>query len=303
MIITILAAILGAIATDIVGEPMWLGAIIGGSAGAILTLLKRVSKLESRIDFLQQALAKDWEQRQAAQRAEAAPEQAAEAEFAEAPSSLESKPQAEAIESAVEQPLETPATPEVQPPVEQLPEEAWRPGEETAERAESKVTRWIRDYFTSGNIFVRIGVLVLFFGVAFLLKYATDNNMLPIEYRLAGAGLGGIALLVTGWRLRTRPNRESYGLLLQGAGVGILYMVVYGAFQLYGLLSPVAAFALMVAIAMVATMVSIVAHSSVADASVDGDSVVLVDGGGRFDVWVDAVPGYAPGSIIPRIMK
>ena len=101
MIITILAAILGAIATDIVGEPMWLGAIIGGSAGAILTLLKRVSKLESRLDFLQQALAKDWEQRQAAQRAEAAPEQAAEAEFAEAPSSLESKPQAEAIESAV----------------------------------------------------------------------------------------------------------------------------------------------------------------------------------------------------------
>ena len=214
-----------------------------------------VLDLLHQLEQAQQALAKDWEQRQAAQRGQAAPEQAAEAEFAEAPSSLESKPQAEAIESAVEQPVETPATPEVQPPVEQFPEEAWRPGEETAGRAESRVTRWIKDYFTSGNIFVRIGVLVLFFGVAFLLKYATDNNMLPIEYRLTGAGLGGIALLVTGWRLRM--TRETYGLLLQGAGVGILYMVVYGAFQLYGLISPFAAFTLMVAIAFFSVVLAV----------------------------------------------
>ena len=54
----------------------------------------------------------------------------------------------------------------------------------------------------------------------------------------------------------------------------------------------------MVAIAMVATVVSIVAHSSVADASVDGDSVVLVDGGGRFDVWVDPVPGSGVGRVV-----
>jgi uncharacterized membrane protein len=79
--------------------------------------------------------------------------------------------------------------------------------------------------------------------------------MLPIEYRLTGAGLGGIALLMTGWRLRL--TRETYGLLLQGAGVGILYMVVYGAFQLYGLISPFAAFTLMVAIALFSVVLAV----------------------------------------------
>jgi len=254
MIITILAAILGAIATDIAGQPVWLGAILGGSVGAILTLLKRVTKLESRLDFLQKALAKDWEERQAAQRAQAAPEQAGKAEVAEEPPVVESKPQAETIESAIEQPAEAPLISEQVAPFE-APEDARHPADEIAERPESRITQWVKDYFTSGNIFVRIGVLVLFFGVAFLLKYATDNNMLPIEYRLTGAGLGGIALLITGWRLRL--TRETYGLLLQGAGVGILYMVVYGAFQLYGLISPFAAFTLMVAIALFSVVLAV----------------------------------------------
>jgi uncharacterized membrane protein len=89
-------------------------------------------------------------------------------------------------------------------------------------------------YFTGGNVVVRVGILVLFFGVAFLLKYSIDNNLLPIELRLAGIYIGGIALLIVGWKLRN--SRTVYALILQGGGVGILYLTTFGAMKLYHLL-------------------------------------------------------------------
>src|SRR5689334_10993346 len=42
-------------------------------------------------------------------------------------------------------------------------------------------TRWL----FGGNTLVRVGVIVLFFGVAFLLKYAAERDLVPIELRLA----------------------------------------------------------------------------------------------------------------------
>src|SRR5262245_31336110 len=44
------------------------------------------------------------------------------------------------------------------------------------------IWRWL----TGGNTVVRVGVVVLFFGVAFLLKYASERFDLTIETRLAG---------------------------------------------------------------------------------------------------------------------
>lgn len=101
-----------------------------------------------------------------------------------------------------------------------------------------------RDYFTGGNPFVRIGVLILFFGVAFLLKYAADRSLLPVELRLGGVALGGIALLAFGWKQRIeRPN---FGLVLQGGGIGVLYLTIFAAFSLYKFLPAEAAFLLLV---------------------------------------------------------
>ena len=50
--------------------------------------------------------------------------------------------------------------------------------------------------------FATIALAILFFGVAFLLKYTAEHNILPIEFRLLGVCLGAIALLIFGWRLR-----------------------------------------------------------------------------------------------------
>jgi uncharacterized membrane protein len=102
----------------------------------------------------------------------------------------------------------------------------------------------VTSYFIDGNIFVRIGILILFFGIAFLLKYAAENSRIPVEFRFIGAALGGLALLVFGWRLRRR--KAVYGLLLQGGGIGIIYITIFAAFRLADLLPPALTFALLV---------------------------------------------------------
>lgn len=105
------------------------------------------------------------------------------------------------------------------------------------------IVRW----FTEGNVIVRVGVTILFFGIAFLVKYAADRDMVPIELRLAGAAAGGLAMLILGWRLR--DARAGYALTLQGAGVAVLYLTIFGAFRLWQLLPAVVAFPLLVTVA------------------------------------------------------
>ncbi|MBR8364341.1 DUF2339 domain-containing protein [Burkholderia sp. AU19243] len=112
-----------------------------------------------------------------------------------------------------------------------------------------------RDWLLGGNTVVRVGVIVLFFGVAFLLKYAADNDMLPIEFRLAGTALAAGALLAIGWRVRAR--RAAYGLVLQGGGVGILYLTIFAATKLYALLPVGAAFPLMVAVCALSAFLAV----------------------------------------------
>jgi uncharacterized membrane protein len=102
----------------------------------------------------------------------------------------------------------------------------------------------IKDFFTGGNVVVRIGIIILFFGVAFLFKYAIQRNMLPIELRLFGVAAGAAGLMVLGWRLR--ETRSGYALILQGGGMGILYMTLFAAARLYGLFPLSLAFMLMV---------------------------------------------------------
>jgi len=117
-----------------------------------------------------------------------------------------------------------------------------------------------RDWLLGGNTVVRVGIVVLFFGVAFLLKYAADNSMFPIELRLAGVALGATALLVIGWRIG--DARGAYGLVLQGGGVGVLYLTVFAATKLYDLLPSSTAFPLMVAICALSAFLAVRQNAS-----------------------------------------
>ncbi len=145
-----------------------------------------------------------------------------------------------------------------------------------------RVFQTVRDWLLGGNTVVRIGIVVLFFGIAFLLKYAADNRLLPIELRLTGVALAAIALLAAGWRIGER--RGMYGLVLQGGGVGMFYLVVFAATRLYHLLPVAAAWPLMITICALSAFLAVRqdASSLAFMGSVGGflAPVVLSSGGG-----------------------
>lgn len=110
-------------------------------------------------------------------------------------------------------------------------------------------------FFTSGNVVLKIGIIILFFGVAFLLKYAAQRNMVPIELRLVGVALSGMVMLGLGWWLRR--TRSGYGLVLQGGGVGILYLVVFASAKLYSFLPMPLSLAVMIGLVAFSCMLAV----------------------------------------------
>lgn len=104
----------------------------------------------------------------------------------------------------------------------------------------------LREWLLGGNTIVRVGLLVLFVGLAFLARYAIENALLPPGLRLAAFAAVGATLFIVGWRLRRRgPQQLGYALSLQGGGIAVLYLAVYAAFRLYQLLPAGPAFALL----------------------------------------------------------
>ena len=106
---------------------------------------------------------------------------------------------------------------------------------------------------------MRIGVVVLFFGVSFLLKYAAEHSMLPIELRLIAVACGAIAMMVVGWKLRTREGQ--YGLVLQGGGVGLLYALIFAAAKYYTLFPLTGAFAMMFLVVMLGSLLAVLQNA------------------------------------------
>jgi uncharacterized membrane protein len=113
----------------------------------------------------------------------------------------------------------------------------------------------LRQWFFGGNTIVKVGVGILFIGLAFLAKYAAEHARLPVEVRLAAIGAAAIALLGFGWRLRVK--RPDYAQVLQGGAVAVLYLTLFAAFRYYGVLGAIPAFVLMVAVAALAAALAV----------------------------------------------
>jgi len=110
-------------------------------------------------------------------------------------------------------------------------------------------------WFKGGNTIVRVAVLILFIGVAFLLRYAAEHTTVPIEWRLAGVALAGFGLAALGLRLVAK--RRGYGLSLQGAGVGIVYLALFAAYRLYALVPVGLTFSLLAALAAITALLAV----------------------------------------------
>lgn len=120
---------------------------------------------------------------------------------------------------------------------------------------------FIKRFFTEGNPIVRIGMVVMFFGLSFLVKYASNQGLLPIELRMAAVAAIAITLIVLGWKTRERAG--GYGLVLQGGGIAAFYLTVFAAAKMYSLMPTGAAFALMFIIVMLGALLAILQNAQV----------------------------------------
>ncbi|UVM45066.1 DUF2339 domain-containing protein [Pseudomonas brassicacearum] len=112
-----------------------------------------------------------------------------------------------------------------------------------------------RNWLFGGNTVLRVGVVLLFLGLAFLLRYATEGMVVPIELRYAGVAASALGLLGLGWWLRQRNS--NYALMLQGTGIAVLYLTVFAAMRLHPLLDSKAALGLLVAVTVFSAILAI----------------------------------------------
>ena len=144
----------------------------------------------------------------------------------------------------------------------------------------TSLVRW----FMQGNPLAKLGILLLFLGLSFLLRYTVEHSLFPLELRLVATALFAIVLLAVGWRLRHR--QRVYALILQGGATGVLYLTVFGAFRLWQMLPMTLAFALLVVICAASVGLAVLqkALSLAMLASLGGylAPLLLSTGGGSF---------------------
>lgn len=244
--LAVLFGVMGAsIQSDVGGFTV--GAMIGALLAQIFHLRGRMSSLAKQLRELKSSIAADERPASAGEPRKAVP-----------PSRVDEIATPAAVStpsvSQTQPPPPRPTPAERQPPVPTPPRRPIppRPIEPSpAERAVAGFIAWLK----RGNPLARIGVVILFFGAAFLAKYAADNSLLPIELRFMAIAIGAFVLLIVGWRLRDK--RAVYAQLLQGGGIAGLYLTVFAATKLYQLLPLTMAFGLMVVIALAAAIVAV----------------------------------------------
>jgi uncharacterized membrane protein len=93
----------------------------------------------------------------------------------------------------------------------------------------------------------RIGIIAILTGVSYFIKYAFDSGWIGPAGRIALGLLSGIALVLWSERFRARGHAP-FSYSLKAAGIGILYLSLWGAFQVYHLVPSAAAFVAMIVV-------------------------------------------------------
>ena len=232
------------------GHALLYGGLIGGLGGWVIVLNARVNRLEVG----KESDAVDpWRTDSAAATVTESAEPATVARNAEPKTPVRRKEPDAAVSAPA--PMDD--------PVWAPGESASRPETETSPSLVSRGVAVAKTWFTTGNVPVKVGVVVVLFGVAFFINYAIDRQLFsfPVWARLSGVAVFGAAMLAIGWRLR--KSREIYALSLQGGGLGILYLTTYAAFELYDLVPATVAFAAMVAVTVATGILAVLQDSRV----------------------------------------
>ncbi|MGA9815321.1 MAG: DUF2339 domain-containing protein [Terriglobales bacterium] len=93
----------------------------------------------------------------------------------------------------------------------------------------------------------RIGIAAVLIGVSYFLKFAFDNNWIGPAGRVAIGLLAGIAIVVWSEKFRHR-GYVIFSYSLKAVGIGVLYLSLDAAFQVYSLIPGSVAFTMMFAV-------------------------------------------------------
>ena len=125
-----------------------------------------------------------------------------------------------------------PTDPPITPPIPVLPSKQASPD------LESRIgSHWLN----------RIGITAVLIGVSYFLKFAFDNDWIGPAGRVAIGLLAGIAVVVWSETFRRRGYRV-FSYSLKAVGIGVLYLSLYAAFQVYNLIPSSVAFMMMFAV-------------------------------------------------------
>lgn len=277
MALVIIGVVLGAaFGAAALGYNGWiLGAAMGGLAGLVLKQIQKIGLLETTVKILQEEQLKTNHQlNQLKNNLQAAPQTTSQAAKDSKPVETH-KPIADAVNEVMAakpivttKPIATPETeslelelpdfdlPEPSKPKATLPIPPVQPREPDLG---DKIFSAVRRFITESNPIAIIGAVVIFLGISFLAKYAAGQGYFPIELRLTGIVFGAIALLVFGWKTRSRVG--SYGLVLQGSGIAIIYLTLFAAAKLYGLIPLGIAFGLLFVVVILGVLLALLQNS------------------------------------------
>ena len=102
-----------------------------------------------------------------------------------------------------------------------------------------------------------VGIVVILVAAALFLKWAFDNEYLGPAARVGVGVVGGLLMLLGGLLLHRRQDVPYLSEGLAGGGLGCLYLSLFAAHALYGLIGPATAFTSMFAVTLLGTLVAV----------------------------------------------
>lgn len=125
----------------------------------------------------------------------------------------------------------------------------------TAPEDEISVPAWW-SRLLAGNPLARVGVVLLFFGVASALRLAAEYGLLPVSLRLFLAAAGGVGLIAFGYAKGRDGARRDFGLAVQGGGFALLYVVAYFMLARYAMIGAGPAFSVFAALGVACVLLA-----------------------------------------------
>jgi len=123
-------------------------------------------------------------------------------------------------------------------------------------RSTTRTTILSSEQWIGQRVLLAVGVVALILAAGYLLRLSFDRGWISPVLRCIGGALSGIAVGAVGWRLQ--PRYRTYGAALVGCGAAIIYLSVWAAARMYGVLPPTTG---LFALALVSVALAMIAYA------------------------------------------